>query len=130
MAETPSLCSFGTVVSKALLSASPESPKVASTVTPAAASLTSLTASWTPASSGGPRKARLPVWGRTVPILRVRSSAGAAESRRLGSAAATGAAGEDEGACAGDGEAADHRPHARTGGSASGEDAHVAPCCE
>jgi hypothetical protein len=61
MAETPSLCSFGTVVSNALLSASPESPKVTSTVTPAAASLTSLRASWTPASSGGPRKARLPV---------------------------------------------------------------------
>ncbi len=79
MAETPSLWSLGTVVSNALLSASPESPKVTSTVMPAAASLTSLTASWTPASSGGPRKARLPVWGRTVPSLRVRSSAAGAE---------------------------------------------------
>ena len=47
-------------------------------VIPIFASLTSLTASATPASSGGPRKARLPVCGSRVPIFRVRSWVGPA----------------------------------------------------
>src|SRR5690606_37345559 len=54
-AWTPSPSSFGTVVSYALLSGSPESPYVTSMVMPLAASLTSAVARPTPASSGGPR---------------------------------------------------------------------------
>jgi hypothetical protein len=53
--------------------ASPESLSVTVTVMPALASLMSCSARWTPANSGGPRTARLPVCGRIVPILRSRS---------------------------------------------------------
>ena len=79
-ASTPAFSRRGISVSYALLSVSPESPKVASMVMPLAASLMSLIASATPASSGGPRKARFPVRGRAVPSFRTRSPSCSAPS--------------------------------------------------
>ena len=71
MAVAPSPSRRGISVSYALLSVSPESPWMRSTVTPLAAALTSEAAYSVPAISGGPRKARLPVTvtGSAVPIL-------------------------------------------------------------
>ena len=49
------------------------------TCTPLLAALISCVAYSVPAISGGPRKARLPVTGRAVPMLKVRSVAGPVE---------------------------------------------------
>jgi hypothetical protein len=74
-AETPSAMSAVADWVAMSVVVSPESLCSTSTVMPLAASLISLTARSTPANSGGPRTASVPVWGRIVPILRERSSA-------------------------------------------------------
>src|SRR5574340_702010 len=68
----PAASSRSTVALAVSVVVSPESPGISCTGWPRTppAALTSLTASWVPATSGGPRKARLPVSGRRVPILR------------------------------------------------------------
>jgi hypothetical protein len=73
IALTPDCSSRSTVWVAVSVEASPESPVTSATGVPKTppAALTSLIASWTPATSGGPRKARLPVSGSRVPMVSV-----------------------------------------------------------
>src|SRR5664279_6287854 len=75
MTSDPALISLSDSAGAMALSVSPESPRTVTTSLPSTppASLMSLMARSTPANSGGPRKARLPVSGSKVPIVRVPS---------------------------------------------------------
>ncbi len=88
MASTPAASSRVTVCTAVSVVVSPESPSTSSTGAPRTppAALISSTAICTPAISGGPRKARLPVSGRRVPILRMPSPARSASTGSFSSA--------------------------------------------
>ena len=89
MTWVPAASSRSTVALAVSVVVSPESPVVSFTGLPNTPplALISLTASFTPAAIGGPRKARLPVSGSSVPMLRgsVLTGPGAATTACVGS---------------------------------------------